>query len=249
MMLHVRDCPGTTSTYDICPFPWCRKVKHLLYHLLSCPDPDECQVCSTAALGPNLSRLDGLNQYRLQAFQKKICHKFGVPSHKDTAELAAAAAAAAIQAGTAAVASPSSEAALEPAPQSRVVAKPPAQKPPGNPPNPPKSPDTAIAPSNVTGTVPNNVASKLPDLSEKAALSAGGSENSAPAEPKPESRPPTTRSSSGVKLEDESLVPPGGRPSLCMKQDRNCSAEPELPSETSIVRNASLSVIEVSVDP
>ncbi|GMH83012.1 hypothetical protein TL16_g09454 [Triparma laevis f. inornata] len=41
MLLHVRDCTGTTSFEDPCPYPWCRKVKHLLFHLLSCEKPDE----------------------------------------------------------------------------------------------------------------------------------------------------------------------------------------------------------------
>ncbi len=64
MMLHVRDCPGTTSSYDICPFPWCRKTKHLLYHLVSCGAPDQCKICSPEHLTPQLKQLRGLNGFR-----------------------------------------------------------------------------------------------------------------------------------------------------------------------------------------
>lgn len=64
IMLHVRDCPGTTATFDICPFPWCRKVKHSLYHLVSCTRPDDCAVCSPKELSPNLTALVGLNEHR-----------------------------------------------------------------------------------------------------------------------------------------------------------------------------------------
>ena len=64
LMLHVRDCPGTTSTDDICPFPWCRKVKHLLYHLVSCQRPKDCAICSPITLSSNLFNLVGLNQHR-----------------------------------------------------------------------------------------------------------------------------------------------------------------------------------------
>ena len=71
MMMHVRDCPGTTSSFDVCPFPWCRKVKHLLYHLVSCPEPDLCDICSPTGMSQNLSALRGLNEYRLK--KRKDC--------------------------------------------------------------------------------------------------------------------------------------------------------------------------------
>lgn len=66
MMLHVRDCPGTTPGYDICPYPWCRKTKHLLYHLVSCASPATCKVCSPADISENLRALRGLNNHRSQ---------------------------------------------------------------------------------------------------------------------------------------------------------------------------------------
>jgi hypothetical protein len=63
-MLHIRDCPGTTSTFDVCPFPWCRKVKHLLYHLVACPRPRDCAICSPIALSPNWQFIVGLTNHR-----------------------------------------------------------------------------------------------------------------------------------------------------------------------------------------
>ena len=66
MMLHVRDCAGTTSSDDICPFPWCRKTKHLLYHLVSCPSPDKCQICSPSNISRNFRAMQGLNNFRLK---------------------------------------------------------------------------------------------------------------------------------------------------------------------------------------
>lgn len=64
MMLHVRDCPGTTPSYDICPYPWCRKTKHLLYHLVSCVESDQCKICSPVDINENLRALEGLNSFR-----------------------------------------------------------------------------------------------------------------------------------------------------------------------------------------
>jgi len=72
MMLHVRDCPGTTSTFDVCPFPWCRKVKHLLYHLVSCSNPDQCQICSPKDLPKGLESLVGLNTHRMKGFRQRM---------------------------------------------------------------------------------------------------------------------------------------------------------------------------------
>ena len=72
MMLHVRDCPGTTSTFDVCPFPWCRKIKHLLYHLLDCTKPGECRMCSPKDLPPTLKSLAGLNEHRRIKQREKL---------------------------------------------------------------------------------------------------------------------------------------------------------------------------------
>ena len=66
MMLHVRDCPGTTPSFDICPFPWCRKTKHLLYHLVSCECPDTCKICTPTGISGNLRTLQGLNNFRAE---------------------------------------------------------------------------------------------------------------------------------------------------------------------------------------
>jgi hypothetical protein len=64
MMLHVRDCPGTTSTFDVCPFPWCRKTKHLLYHLVTCISPSDCAICSPQGLSQSFEALVCLNEHR-----------------------------------------------------------------------------------------------------------------------------------------------------------------------------------------
>lgn len=69
-MLHVRDCPGTTATGDMCPFPWCRKMKHLLYHLVSCEAPDCCPICSPQLSSLNLRQLSSLSWFRLQKNQR-----------------------------------------------------------------------------------------------------------------------------------------------------------------------------------
>jgi TAZ zinc finger len=72
MMLHVRDCPGTTATMDVCPFPWCRKVKHLLYHLVSCREPNVCPICSHDGVPRNMKDLVGLNSYRMKKHREKM---------------------------------------------------------------------------------------------------------------------------------------------------------------------------------
>ena len=72
MMLHVRDCPGTTATGDVCPFPWCRKVKHLLYHLISVEDPDQCRICSPKDLPKGLQGLVGLNAHRTKKHRERL---------------------------------------------------------------------------------------------------------------------------------------------------------------------------------
>jgi hypothetical protein len=72
MMLHVRDCPGTTSSYDVCPFPWCRKVKHLLFHLVSCTRPQSCEICAPAEIDSNWHALKNLNDHRLKKFRERL---------------------------------------------------------------------------------------------------------------------------------------------------------------------------------
>jgi hypothetical protein len=82
MMLHVRDCPGTTASFDVCPFPWCRKVKHLLYHLVSCTDPDQCTICNGSMLPMNMRRLHFLNAYRGRQYHSALAEK----TQNDTAK-------------------------------------------------------------------------------------------------------------------------------------------------------------------
>jgi len=72
MMLHVRDCAGTTSGDDICPFPWCRKVKHLLYHLVSCVDWENCHICSNPDVNNNMRALMGLNKHRFCCYRERL---------------------------------------------------------------------------------------------------------------------------------------------------------------------------------
>ncbi|KAL7485169.1 hypothetical protein ACHAW6_010779 [Cyclotella cf. meneghiniana] len=74
MMLHVRDCCGLLSNGDVCPFPWCRKTKHLLYHLLTCTKNDDgskCSICCPENLSSNLMDLVGLNSYRRKIFVER----------------------------------------------------------------------------------------------------------------------------------------------------------------------------------
>jgi hypothetical protein len=73
-MLHVRDCSGLLSNGDVCPFPWCRKVKHLLYHLVSCEEVGRCTICcpSRDKLSPNLNALVGLNSHRRDKFRERV---------------------------------------------------------------------------------------------------------------------------------------------------------------------------------
>jgi TAZ zinc finger len=72
LMLHVRDCPGTTATFDVCPFPWCRKVKHLLFHLVSCSHPQSCAMCSSKHLSRNMKRLQCLNKHRGETYKAEL---------------------------------------------------------------------------------------------------------------------------------------------------------------------------------
>lgn len=72
MLLHVRDCPGTTCSYDVCPFPWCRKIKHLMHHLVTCEQSETCAICSPKDLPPHLNRLRGLNGSRLKRYRERL---------------------------------------------------------------------------------------------------------------------------------------------------------------------------------
>jgi len=45
LMMHVRDCSGKNDQGEPCIFPWCRKVKHLVSHTLTCKDV-LCNVCT-----------------------------------------------------------------------------------------------------------------------------------------------------------------------------------------------------------
>ena len=73
-MLHVRDCSGLLANGDLCPYPWCRKVKHLLYHLVSCEDNKTCTICCPPEekLPSNLQTLTGLNTHRRNKFKERV---------------------------------------------------------------------------------------------------------------------------------------------------------------------------------
>ena len=72
MMLHVRDCPGITANNDVCPFPWCRKTKHLLYHVISCRNPDKCPICSPTDLPKNIKSLVGISRIRAAKHRENL---------------------------------------------------------------------------------------------------------------------------------------------------------------------------------
>ena len=75
MMLHVRDCSGLLSNGEVCPFPWCRKTKHLLFHLVTCErkeDGSVCSICCPQNLSSNLMDLVGLNAHRRKIFIDKV---------------------------------------------------------------------------------------------------------------------------------------------------------------------------------
>ncbi|KAL9181020.1 hypothetical protein ACHAXT_009825 [Thalassiosira profunda] len=90
LMLHVRDCNGLLPNGDICPFPWCRKVKHLLYHLVSCEAGKSCTICRPEGLSPNLAALAGLNAHRRSRFNERV--KAVLAKRHQMAQQAAAAA-------------------------------------------------------------------------------------------------------------------------------------------------------------
>jgi len=160
MMMHVRDCPGTTSTFDVCPFPWCRKVKHLLYHLVSCQTPDECSICTPNELPQSFKALKGLNAHRHKKQREKM--------------RAAAAAAASARAATAKAKVPAAYPHLKKGPGSSrlpVVKLPPTKFIPP----PPKSgsvrhpgsvPNSSLARPGAKTTAPRYSASTAPTLAK-----------------------------------------------------------------------------------
>jgi len=79
---------------DVCAFPWCRKVKHLLYHLVSCEkdtDGNQCTICCPKKeLSPNLTALMGLNTHRRNRFKERV--KAVLAKRQQMAKAAAAAA-------------------------------------------------------------------------------------------------------------------------------------------------------------
>lgn len=52
-------CPSLISVP--CPFPWCRPVKSLLYHLLRCTAGKQCRICHPRCISDNLATLSSLN--------------------------------------------------------------------------------------------------------------------------------------------------------------------------------------------
>lgn len=143
LMLHIRDCTGLLSNGDICPFPWCRKVKHLLYHLVSCKKGPECNTntngsnskcticCPTTELSPNLQALVGLNTHRRNKFKERVKAVLAKRAQMQKAAAAAAAKAAMNKAKTstpAPVARPRPQLKV-PAPAYRTMAAPPAHAP------------------------------------------------------------------------------------------------------------------------
>eukprot|EP00590_Aulacoseira_subarctica_P001346 CAMPEP_0172437862 /NCGR_PEP_ID=MMETSP1064-20121228/72486_1 /TAXON_ID=202472 /ORGANISM="Aulacoseira subarctica , Strain CCAP 1002/5" /LENGTH=432 /DNA_ID=CAMNT_0013186373 /DNA_START=1581 /DNA_END=2879 /DNA_ORIENTATION=+ len=60
----------TKSTTMKCPFSWCRPVKHLLYHLVSCTAGRSCLICHPRNISGNMATLTSLN-----AFMRSKRHK------------------------------------------------------------------------------------------------------------------------------------------------------------------------------
>jgi hypothetical protein len=50
-------------------------VKHLLYHLVSCTEPELCSICSPSTHNINLIRLQGLNDYRMEKHRYTMIQK------------------------------------------------------------------------------------------------------------------------------------------------------------------------------
>ncbi|CAB1116818.1 unnamed protein product [Ectocarpus sp. CCAP 1310/34] len=61
LMLHMRDCTGHTASGDPCEHRWCRPCKSLLSHLIRCPDPNTCRICTPLDLPGPLRQLRDLN--------------------------------------------------------------------------------------------------------------------------------------------------------------------------------------------
>jgi hypothetical protein len=61
--------------FDVCPFPWCRKVKHLLYHLVTCQEQEYCSICNPTDLSNNFSVLRGLNEHRFGNMREHLVAK------------------------------------------------------------------------------------------------------------------------------------------------------------------------------
>ena len=55
---------STKSTTMKCPFSWCRPVKHLLYHLVSCTAGQSCLICHPRDISDNMATLTSLNAFR-----------------------------------------------------------------------------------------------------------------------------------------------------------------------------------------
>ncbi|CAM9536936.1 unnamed protein product [Phaeothamnion confervicola] len=62
LMLHIRDCSGSSADGAPCPQPWCRPCKALLLHLVNCPEPAACEICNPLDLPPPLRQLRQLNE-------------------------------------------------------------------------------------------------------------------------------------------------------------------------------------------
>ena len=57
LMLHIRDCCGTAADGGACAFSWCRPCMSLAVHLLVCPEPGLCAICSPSDLSQAMSEL------------------------------------------------------------------------------------------------------------------------------------------------------------------------------------------------
>eukprot|EP00903_Cladosiphon_okamuranus_P014105 g13111.t1 len=61
LMLHMRDCNGYGPNGDPCEHRWCRPCKSLLSHLVRCPMPSTCRICTPLDLPGPLRQLRELN--------------------------------------------------------------------------------------------------------------------------------------------------------------------------------------------
>ena len=69
LLLHVRDCDGPRSP-EGCPYPWCDRVRGLVRHVLECPEPENCKICSGAGLPENLKALRVHNMGRREEVRR-----------------------------------------------------------------------------------------------------------------------------------------------------------------------------------